>query len=187
MHFRKQIRNGVTQILKDANINRVGSNVFPFKLMDTESQETPSIAVYTVSETGSKFNESPRMHDRDLTLVIEVRDKHPDDDGTLPDNVDDLANEIEKAILDDPFLGTFENETFIIEDTVYASTSYQFDDGDDEYIMHQSINFTVNYKSQDSISLDELNALREAHYSIKPQPATIGDSEDFTGIVTYED
>ncbi len=191
MHFRKQIRNRIVDILKDANIPRVGANVFSYKLQDTESSRTPSISVYTLDESASKFDEAPRRSERRLNITIEVRDKHPDDDGTLADKVDDLSNFVERAILSDPFLGTWDNhngeQDWLVDDTVITNTEYQADNTGEEYVMHQSITFSVEYKSDDSIYAQELVDLKSIGYSIETLTDDNVNSNRIEGLVIFDE
>lgn len=183
MHYRKEIRAAITAILKGAAIPRIENNVYPFRLSESQAHAVPSLSVYTVNETGVKFNESPRMHARGVNVIIEVRDSHPDDDGTLPDKVDDLCNYVEQAILSDTFLGTWNGTTFCIEDTEYTGTEYNFDATGNEYAMHASISFSVTYKSDDSLSQDALSDLLTITYGIEQG---VADENDFTGIINYD-
>ena len=187
MHFRKFIRNRVVKILKGAQIPRVGNKVFSFRVRDLEADEVPSIEVYTMSESASKFNEAPRMHDRDVQVVVEIRDTLSEDDGELADRVDDLCNHVEKAILDDAFLGTYDNKVFCVEDTTISSTEYSIDSDNDLYLMRAQITFVVNYKSTDSPDVNEFNALKTIAYNIKVEPGTIGDDEDFKGEISFDE
>lgn len=98
-HMRKTIRDAVVTLL--TGLTSTGARVYPSRLYPYDPAEAggAGLMVYTVSE--SSLLEG-RTLTRELDLVIEVVAQV---NGTLDDDLDTIAVEVETAMGDDPALG----------------------------------------------------------------------------------
>lgn len=97
-HVRKQIRDvAVTTV---TGLTTTGSNVFPSRLYPLSDAELPGLCVYTNSEEPDEEQGKFDIFDvRRLTLSIEGHDKLV---SGLEDRLDEIAHEVEDAILSNP-------------------------------------------------------------------------------------
>jgi hypothetical protein len=98
-HYRKTIRDAVVTLL--TGLASTGSRVYPSRLYPYDPAEAggPGLMVYTVSEASSLEG---RTLTRELDLVIEVVAQV---NGTLDDDLDTIAKEVEVAMGTYPRLG----------------------------------------------------------------------------------
>jgi len=125
--IRKLLRKRVQQVLKDANITDVGSDVFTRRSYQSDEQLLPIILIYPNTENAERFDESPKRYKRDYQITIEIQTTH-DNDELLADELDDLASSVEYAIENDSILQGYdpydaENDMHV-EDTEVLSIEY---------------------------------------------------------------
>lgn len=94
---RKSLRKKVQSVLKAANIAGIGQDVYCRKSTNHEESQLPFICIYPNDETAQRYDEAPKRYKRNYEIVIEVISTH-DSDELLCDELDDLADAIEKTI-----------------------------------------------------------------------------------------
>lgn len=163
-HQRKEIRLAVQAALVAADTaaeTRVyASRMIPFRRIDL-----PAIAVYTLEESSVDNDSAPRELTRTLQLVIEAAVRAT---GTqIDDELDDLAEEIERAMhADETFGGK-------CGDSVLASTEMDLAEDGDRMIGILKLTYATTYYTyapEDAdVTLDDLETV-ETTYDLGTEP-----------------
>lgn len=127
-HQRKLIRAAVAAALTgtaDARPTSAADRVFKARKVPYRRRELPAIAIYAKTEPVDPESKAtaPRYLTRTLQLVVEIVDRVPEN-GSMEDRLDDLAEEVERAMDRDPTFGG------TCKDSILASTDqdvYEFD------------------------------------------------------------
>lgn len=123
---RKLLRKRVQQVLKDANILDVGTDVFCRKSTPHDDGELPYINIYANTEGAERFDEAPKRYLRSYQVVCEIVTTH-DTDEDLADELDDISGLVESAIENDAILQGFEpydDNKNCVEDTEVINVQY---------------------------------------------------------------
>jgi hypothetical protein len=108
-HQRKLIRDAAVGKLlaqTDAGSKVYANRIKPFTSNGWTS-ELPAIVVYTMDEQAEIFNAAPREYLRTVQLVVEIQAAA---DESLDDVLDNIADQVERAMLrDDTLAGTVNN------------------------------------------------------------------------------
>lgn len=97
---RKYLRKKIQDLLKAANIEGLGTDIFSMRSIPSNIENLPIALIYPNTETITRFDEAPKRYMRSLNVVIEVITLD-DNDECLADDMDRLASDVEKAIEDD--------------------------------------------------------------------------------------
>jgi len=121
-HVRKQIRDHLLSTI--TGLSTTGSKAYASRVYPLDSGKLPAVIVYTLSEdiVESAFSKR-REQDRQLDAIVEgyVRALN-----TFDDTLDQIASEVEAAILADTTLGGLvKNVELTGTDTDYAGDSEQ--------------------------------------------------------------
>lgn len=135
MHWRQAIREKVQTIL--LNNTDAANRVYTSRATAWWKAELPAIGIYTRSEDAEIFEEAPRSYRRTLSLTIEAVDKEADD---LEDNLDTLAEDIEKYIRLETFLGLD-----YVQDVIYIRTETEIDPGGELEIGSAILTYSIPY------------------------------------------
>ncbi len=117
-HQRKLIRQAVVSVLK-SGVPAVSNRVFPQRKIPLEESKLPAILVYTTSENVEKLDNI--NYKRTLKLSIEIINDG-DDEITVAESLDDLAQSVELTVLDNEFF----NDT--IHMSILTSSEEAFED-----------------------------------------------------------
>jgi len=158
---RKAIRKKIVSILKGKT--DVGDKVFPNASVPQGEQNLPVILVYPRTEPAELYAESPRELKREPLFSIEIVASGPevDEDGNPPEDkkelediLDDIAEQVEKAMSKDETFGG------VCDDSILTSTDFEFDGGGGLPIGSARLQYTVTYyrRSPDTIE-DQLGKL----------------------------
>jgi hypothetical protein len=96
---RKLLRKKIVEILKDANIPKIGQDVFSQRSVPSDIEGLPVLLVYSKNTSVQRFDESPKRYMESVDITIECVTQHSDDE-LLADEMDDLALAVEKVIED---------------------------------------------------------------------------------------
>lgn len=147
----------MVQRLKDAK-TIAGDRVFGSRAKGLRRSQMPAILVYTKSESSALFNESPREFQRDLTVAVDLVMEGESEDA-LDDQLDDWAEQVERAI--------FLEETFggVCSDTLLGETEMDVDTEGEKPVGAVRMSLTMPYYSRlpedltkDLDELSEINA-----------------------------
>ena len=137
-HVRKQIRSYFeTQLTGLASI---GSNIYESRIYPLVQAKLPALIVYTSSEDVEEVSFSSYVsQERKLTVTVEgyVRAL-----ANFDDSLDQIAVEVEEAILDDRTLGG------LAKDCQLASISTQFSGEGEQPVGTIVLSFQVTYRTQ---------------------------------------
>lgn len=101
-HPRKTIRDALATLLlnKTAAVDRVYSN----RSRPQSVSKLPAIGIYNAGDTAALFDESPRRYRRQFNIAVDcyVKDTGGDE---IDDTLDDLADEVERAVFADTTVG----------------------------------------------------------------------------------
>lgn len=100
---RKSLRKKVIEVLKAANNDLFGQDVFDQRSVPTNIELLPVILVYSKNTSVERFDESPKRYMESVDITMECVTQH-DDDSLLADELDDLAAAVEKIIEDNYYL-----------------------------------------------------------------------------------
>lgn len=142
-HPRKLIRHAMVDLLKAAN-TAVGVRVFPTRVEPYKTSLLPAISVYTLadaSEDGAQTSTTePHEVDVEVAAWVAHSDANPADDA-----MDDLAEQIEKAVHRDPRLGGKAYEEVRLRGTVMELAAV--DGRSDPNVGIAVLTFSVRYLS----------------------------------------
>ena len=97
-HVRKQIRD--VAITNLTNLTITGTNVFKSRVYPLQDEELPGLCVYTAAETNDDETGKFDIFDnRELIIQVDAYDKLI---AGIEDSLDDIAAEVETAIMADP-------------------------------------------------------------------------------------
>lgn len=134
-HARTQIRNAVTALLKGNTT--AGDNVFEARVYPINDPKLPALLVYSKQETvGEQSMSRPRTQQRELMITVEAYVKAR---GTVDEDTDTLALEVEQLIAADPTLGG------LVKDTALDTTETQFSDDGERPVAVAVMTFSVLY------------------------------------------
>lgn len=104
MHARQQIRNAIVARL--TGLATTGPRVFNTRVYPSGDANLPGISVYTPTDAREDDGRDAAFREwRRLTIVLEVQSKPPE--GTEPqDQIDQIASEIEVAMMSDHDFGS---------------------------------------------------------------------------------
>lgn len=168
-HPRKLIRLAIVAQLIAAN-TAAGSRVYPDRVDPHKSGATPAICVYTLSEPVDQAasNAQPRQLKRELQVEVAGYVTGVDEEHVV-DALDDLAEEIEKAIDTDPRFGGKANEA-MLEDTV---VEVRAENGrSDPLVGIIVLTYTVTYRTDSfaaPVELDEFLRVKATHKFVGTQ------------------
>lgn len=137
-HVRKQIRSYFETQL--TGLASTGSNVYESRIYPLVQAKLPALIVYTTTESSQEaaFGAQVVQH-RVLTVTVEgyVRAL-----ANFDDSLDQIATEVEEAILDDRTLGGLANNT------VLTSTDSQYSGEGEQPVGTIVLSFEVTYRTQ---------------------------------------
>lgn len=107
MHARQQIREAVGTLLD--GLTTTGSNVYQSRVYPHDT--LPCLSIYTLTENVEDTTQDGKQH-RQIILNIEGRAKATDN---LDDTLDTIAEEVESALLADPFLSALSSPLKLME------------------------------------------------------------------------
>lgn len=163
-HQRKLIRDAVIATLK-AGSTAAGQRVFGNRARMILKNELPAILVYTRNEPVEISAESPREFKRSLALSIELI-ASADDEDTLDDVLDDLAEEVENLLFVD------ETQGGVATDTILGETEIETAADGEKPVGMAKITLTLPYFQRLPADLTgDLDAFETAHTEMDPAPA----------------
>lgn len=140
---RIEIRNEIIRLIKQAG-TAAGDNVLSNPSI--VHKDLPVVAVYTRSEDMEKFSEAPRQWKRDLTVVIEIVARGPeepvdadDEMEKVEDVIDGIAYQIEKVLALDDSLGQCVSDLFPV------STDFEYTSDGEMPIASCRLTYTARY------------------------------------------
>lgn len=135
---RKYLRKKIQEVLKDANIESIGSDVFSMRSIPSSIEELPIVLIYTKNESINRFDEAPKRYMRSLNVLIEVIVTDGNDE-CLSDRLDELSSLVEQAIEKDNTIEV-QVETIELQSVVYDT------EGDGQSpVGSASLNYVVEY------------------------------------------
>lgn len=137
-HVRKTIREYFgTQL---TGLTTTGANAFESRVYPMQSAKLPAILIYTTSESSEEqaFS-SKRVQNRTLSVEVEgfVRAI-----SNFDDTLDQIAEEVEEAILDDPTLGG------LAINTELESTTANYSGDGEQPVGTIRLTFEVQYRTE---------------------------------------
>lgn len=145
VHPRIDIRDAFRDKLQGANLtDGLGNSVFLYvnRSYPLTARDCPAALVYMEGESVTRFQEAPRLHQRQAQYLVDiaVQDADPDDATGPDDTVAEILRQVEAAILVDETLnGTVDQVEFSdLSELGEASAN-------DGVIMAQTITFTATY------------------------------------------
>lgn len=137
-HLRKQIRDKIITLV--TGLATTGANVFNSRSYPLQSSELPGLCVYTKSEeTDDEEGKLDIFDDRSLNVSIQAYDRVSDG---LPDTLDDIAEEVETAILANEFL-----DDLAVQTDVIGFTTDFVSDGENRFGMME-LTVRVRYRTE---------------------------------------
>lgn len=138
-HQRKVIRHAVRDALKGKTA-AVG-RVFASRVVPLRRTELPAIAVYTLEETVDPESRAsaPRELERQMPVVIEGWVTPGDN---ADDAMDDLAEQIERVMHADPYLGG------VVAESILESTSMEVLEDGERLMGLVMLTYAVTYQTQ---------------------------------------
>ena len=137
-HVRKTIREYFgTQL---TGLTTTGSNVFESRVYPMQSSKLPAVLIYTTSEESaeSAFS-SKRVQNRVLDVMVEGYVRAI---ANFDDTLDQIATEVEGAILDDPTLGG------IAVNTELTGTEANYSGDSEQPVGTIRLTFQVQYRTE---------------------------------------
>lgn len=133
---RKKIRHELVALLKNKTL--AGESVFGARSIPNWHEDLPAVMVYPVSEGVEKFTVAPWEYKRTTGFSVEVIATGSDDD-ILADTLDDIADQVERAIgLDDSLGG-------LVEMIEISSIDFDYDATGEQPIGSVTLVFTATY------------------------------------------
>lgn len=173
-HQRTIIRNQVASTLTTAAI--VGSgNVYKTRMLPFRTAELPALTVYTLDETSTVFDVSPRMYERKATLEVVAAIVATD---AIDDDLDALALGIETALDAD----IFQNDT--CSDSILTAMEVAIDEGGQKPIgmLRMTYEFTY-YTNPGIVPTDDFGEV-DAKWNLNDTQAIADQAEDDFTIET---
>lgn len=169
-HPRELIRKKVVQYLRgttNAGASVYASRVAPL-ISNSWQDELPAICVYTMDDNGEIFNAAPREYLRTVEVVVEIHAKATSD---LDDDLDTIARQVEKLLLQDDTLDGLCN------DFTYSRTKMVIRDDGEELLGGCRMIFDAEYldRHPDDLfneSLPSLNIIDTTYNLNNGQPDT---------------
>lgn len=177
-HPRKLIRHAVRDLLASA-ATVAGEKVYPTRVVPARGRELPLISVYTLEDDvdPDSVSTAPRELTRELPVVIEAWVQPGDN----PDDaMDDIAEEIEKAMHADPFLGGK------VADSVLSSTQMEVIDDGARLLGLVVLTYTATYRTLAPEAPTDLEDFRRAgtDYNLGGE---LDPDDDVSDLVTVQE
>lgn len=159
-HQRKLIRKKFKDVLTAAN-TAAGVRVYASRTVAWRPRDLPAIAVYTMSESvdPESANTSPRYLQRNVQIAVEAAvmggtgDNQPVGTTDIDDKMDDLAEEIERAINADETLGG------LLGDCILTQTDVEMYEENEKHIGVIRLTWSGRYEEQtpkpEDVELDD--------------------------------
>ena len=149
---RKYLRKKIQDLLKTANIDGVGNDVFSMRSIPSSIEELPIILLYPKNEGVSRFDEAPKRYLRSLNIIIELITVD-DSDECLSDTLDDLSAAIEAAIEKDVDLES------CVESVELTSVVYDTEGDGQSPVGSAVLNYQIDYitESRDDFTHADFN------------------------------
>jgi len=165
MHPRTTIRNAVVGLL-NTRLAASGVQAHGSRFRAWNADELPAVAVYALSETSQIHDEAPRSYLRSLELGVEVIPEHkPGSADALADAMDDLAEQVEAAVMADPELGGLVNDVRLV------GTDMVFEPKGEHLVAAARLRFTVEYVTAAPVADPEgMDDFKTAHIEWTPKP-----------------
>lgn len=136
-HVRKQIRDYFAVSLN--NLTTTGSNVFASRVYPLQSESLPAVLVYTTNEDSDEVAFSKqRVQNRIVDVMVEGYVKAITN---FDDTLDQIAREVEEALLDDPTCGG------LSQNMILSSTETEYSGDGEAPVGTIRMTFQVNYRT----------------------------------------
>jgi len=136
-HVRKQIRDFFAVALN--GLTTTGSNVFASRVYPLQSENLPAVLVYTTSEDSDEVAFSKqRVQNRVVDVMVEGYVKAITN---FDDTLDQIAREVEEALLDDPTCGG------LSQNMILSSTETEYSGDGESPVGTIRMTFQVNYRT----------------------------------------
>ena len=137
-HVRKQIRDYFESQLAD--LPSIGGNIYESRIYPLVQARLPALIVYTTNESVEEVSfGTKRAQERSVTVTVEgyVRAL-----ANFDDALDQIAVEVEEAVLDDPSLGGIAINTTLVD------TNSQYSGEGEQPVGTIVLSFEVIYRTQ---------------------------------------
>jgi len=135
---KKFIRKRVQEVLKGANIDCIGEDVFCCRSIPSEIDALPVVLIYPQSSPSDIFSQAPKSYRHSYNLVIEIINQG-DDDEDMQNEIDDISEKIIDALEADKELES-ELEYMTLNDSIYAHEA-----GGESPVFSERILYTFEY------------------------------------------
>jgi len=139
---RKIVRNRIIDILKGKT--EAGENVVSWPTSPEWEEDLPAIHVVSRSEILEKFNDSPLEFKRNLNISVECIAASRSD-SSLADLLDDMAEKVEEAVMEDDSLGLVDGDRCLVERVLPDSIEFEFEGDGEQGIGAVRLQFNVVY------------------------------------------
>lgn len=144
---RKFIRERIREVLKSANIDAIGEDIFFRKSTPHDEGNLPYINIYPNNESVERFDEAPKRYTRNFQITCELISTH-NTDTLLADELDNISGEIENAIENDEIMQgwrPYNNNGDCIEDTEVISVQYDGEGNGSNPVGSCRVTFNISY------------------------------------------
>lgn len=100
---KKSLRKKLIEILKDADHESIGQDVFGQRSVPTKIDALPVVLIYSKVTSVDQRDEAPKSYLKNVDVVFEIVTQHSDDEA-LEDEMDDLSEWLIKTIEDNFYL-----------------------------------------------------------------------------------
>jgi hypothetical protein len=173
VHPRKAIRHAVANVILAAETD-ADDRVYATQKLLYPLRVLPAISVYTPREKSTLDETAPRELDRKLDVIVEALLEAGEN---VDDAMDDMAEQIERAMDTDPYFGSLVFQSNLIETETVSEP-----DGDRQ-IGQLTMTYTLSYRSDAFVetSIDDFKRL-EATYDLESEQAPLDQNIDLITV-----
>lgn len=175
------VRKAVRAKIKEILVNRTdaGRAVYVSRSLPSDAEALPAIGIYTTGENAELFEVSPKLYQRDLSLLIEVN-LVGDDDEDLDNQREAFGDVIEGLIEADETLGG------LVDSIRLTGNEFAESSEGESPVGKLSILFTVRYylEAVQKIDLDSLNEV-QVNWKMS-RPEGLPQEPDAQDVVNFE-
>lgn len=180
-HQRTTIRKKVAALLLGKT--EAGSRVWPSRVRHLTAGKLPAIGVYTLEEESRDTDESPRVYDRTITVVIECVAAA---DFDLDDALDILAAQVEAVLMSDESWGGVADDTSLAKTEIYLVADVEGDRPLGAVALHWNAKYETVPAMASPAVLDEFRTLHAEWDLGSPDPDGPDGVTDATDEATLE-
>lgn len=168
---KRRIKIAIRDLLREKHQGVSAQNIRVSRTIPTQSENLPSILIYSTTESVRRFDESPKRYGRTLTVNIECLDAGNDDDD-MDMRLEVIAERVEALMERDETLGGIANDLELV------SANYQQEpDGESpmgSIVLQYNVEFYQYAIRTDDTCLDDLRGVdidyKVGHDNASPQP-----------------